>query len=263
VAEGQAVLGSTSAKIRRLGRGGRLVFGRRSIQVAGVLPDTAVGAHEVFVSLRTAAHLGITLERYLLIDPSSAIGRKRLTARITRLLPPGVPIRIRGPGETPYFRQGDAVLPTVKMKELFGEFAGRPRPDGTIEADPAWSSRNITIESVPIIGNVQCNRAIFPQLRGALHEIEADGLSSLIDRSQYGGCWVPRFVNRNPKQEISHHSWGVAIDLNVADNPFGRTPHMNPRVVAAFEHWGFTWGGRWLRPDGMHFEFISSPAAAA
>jgi hypothetical protein len=230
--------------------------------VTGVLPDTAIGAHELFVSRGTAARLGITLQRYLLIDPSSGVRRRPLTGRIKKLLPPGVPIRIRGPGETPYFRQGDAVLPTVKMKELFGEFAGRPLPGGAIATDPAWAERNIAIERVPILGPVQCNRAIFSQLRQALGEIEAEGLSYLIDTSQYGGCYVSRFVNWSPTQEISHHSWGVAIDLNVADNPYGRTPHMDPKVVAAFERAGFTWGGRWLRPDGMHFEFISSPSSA-
>ena len=25
------------------------------------------------------------------------------------------------------------------------------------------------------------------------------------------------------------------------------------------EDWGFTWGGRWLVPDGMHFEFVRFP----
>jgi D-alanyl-D-alanine carboxypeptidase len=28
-----------------------------------------------------------------------------------------------------------------------------------------------------------------------------------------------------------------------------------------FERWGFTWGGRWLVPDGMHFEFLRFPQA--
>jgi hypothetical protein len=25
-------------------------------------------------------------------------------------------------------------------------------------------------------------------------------------------------------------------------------------VIAAFEHWGFRWGGLWSPPDPMHFE---------
>jgi hypothetical protein len=31
---------------------------------------------------------------------------------------------------------------------------------------------------------------------------------------------------------------------------------MDPRVVEIFERWGFEWGGRWLVPDPMHFEFV-------
>jgi hypothetical protein len=30
-------------------------------------------------------------------------------------------------------------------------------------------------------------------------------------------------------------------------------------LVAIFRRWGFTWGGRWMRPDGMHFEFQCFP----
>jgi hypothetical protein len=32
---------------------------------------------------------------------------------------------------------------------------------------------------------------------------------------------------------------------------------MDPRVVAIFEKWGFRWGGRWTKPDGMHFELAA------
>jgi hypothetical protein len=42
----------------------------------------------------------------------------------------------------------------------------------------------------------------------------------------------------------------------VSQNRFGRTPHQDPRIVKIFEQWGFAWGGDWLIPDGMHFEFV-------
>jgi hypothetical protein len=30
---------------------------------------------------------------------------------------------------------------------------------------------------------------------------------------------------------------------------------MDPRIVDIFRRWGFAWGGTWVRPDGMHFEY--------
>ena len=55
--------------------------------------------------------------------------------------------------------------------------------------------------------------------------------------------------------DVSHHSWGAALDVNVATNWLGRPPHQDPRLVAAFVRRGFVWGGRFLVPDGMHFEY--------
>jgi D-alanyl-D-alanine carboxypeptidase len=256
LARGEALLGATSAKLRRLAAGAMLRFGTTDLRVAGVVPDAEIGAHEVFVSLRTAARLGVSSPRYLLIDPKRRVSQGRLSARIRALLPPDEPLRIRGPGETTFLRQGDAVLPPVILKELFGEFAARPAPGGFLQVDPRWEATHIVTASVPILGRVRCNRGIVPQLRGALSEVVSDGLSQLIDPSQYGGCYVPKFLLNDPHAGISHHSWGIAIDLNVGQNPFGHTPHQDPRLVQIFEKWGFIWGGRFLVPDGMHFEFV-------
>ena len=33
-------------------------------------------------------------------------------------------------------------------------------------------------------------------------------------------------------------------------------------MVKIFEQWGFTWGGQWLVPDGMHFEFVRFPSGS-
>jgi hypothetical protein len=224
--------------------------------VAGVVPDAAIGANEAFVSMRTADRLGLRTERYVLVDPKPGTARGRLAVRIRDLLSGDVSLRIRGPGETPYFRQGDAVLPQVRMKQLFGEFAARPEPGGYLAIDPGWTSQHIVTTRLPLLGEVRCNRAIVPQLRGALSEIEASGLGHLVNPRQFGGCFSPRFVNRIPNAGLSHHAWGTAVDINVAANPFGRPPTQDRRLVAIFERWGFTWGGRFLIPDGMHFDFI-------
>jgi hypothetical protein len=261
---GSGLLGQMSARVRGVepGETAALWFRPRGtgggvqVPVAGIVSDASVGANEVFVSLRTAMRLGLRIQRYVLIDPAPGVTRGRLAARIRRLLPEVVPLRIRGPGETPYFRQGDAVLPQVRMKELFGEFAARPEPGGYLTIDPGWISDHIVSTRLPLLGPVRCNRAIVPQIRGALSEIEASGLGQLVNPMQFGGCFSPRFTNRIPSAGISHHAWGAAVDVNVAANPFGRPPTQDRRLVAIFGRWGFTWGGRFLIPDGMHFDFI-------
>jgi hypothetical protein len=218
LARGQAALGEMSAEVRGLGGGGTLVFGPRRVRVAGILPDPAVGAHEVFVSRRTAAALGITRERYLLVDPAPGARRQDLIRAIRRLLPPGFLLRVRGPGETPFFRHGDAVLPPVQLKLLFGEFAARPLPTGLIVPDPRWVRRHIVAARVPILGTVTCHRTLIPQLRGALEELTREGLAGLVDPAGYAGCYAPRYINRDPRSALSHHSWGVALDLNARAN---------------------------------------------
>ena len=260
---GKVLLGESSADLRELGPGATLRFGKRSVKVAGVLPDELLGAHELLASRRTASRLtargGELRPRYALIAPRPGARAGRVRNRLGTILPPGTPMQVRLPGTTPFFRQGDAVLPPVTLKSLFGEFAARPAAGGFLRMSPGWERANIKKETVPIIGRVQCNEAILSQLEGALREIKRSGLAHLVDPSDYGGCYSPRFINRVPGLGISHHAWGVALDVNVSRNPFGRSPEQDRRIVDIFGRWGFTWGGGWLVPDGMHFEYIRPP----
>jgi len=263
LARGQVLLGATSARIRRLGPGATLVFGSRRLYVAGVVPDADIGAHEVFASAKTASRFGLRTHTYLLLSPAGGASLSRLSARIHRVVPSDLPVQIRLPGQATYLRRADSVLPPVMEKLRFGEFAANPapRPGGWLSIDPAWVARHILTAWVPILGQVACNRAVIPQLRGALGDLAREGLASLIHLGDYGGCYAPRLVPGLPGQVVSHHAWGSAIDVNVSVNLLGSPPHQDPRVVSAFEHWGFTWGGRWLVPDGMHFEIIRQVTA--
>jgi hypothetical protein len=63
-------------------------------------------------------------------------------------------------------------------------------------------------------------------------------------------------VMRIPTASISHHSWGAAVDINSLSNPYGAQPHQPPSLLSVMEANGFTWGGRWTVPDGMHFEYV-------
>jgi hypothetical protein len=261
VANGEGILGATSASLRGLGPGAILDLGRgRRIRIAAVLPDDLVGAAELLVSKETGRRIGVTQDRYLLIQPS--VGRTLSTRKLLRELRPLLPtdlgvnrdVQVRTPGQTPYLRAGDAVLPPVLVKAFFGEFAARPGDEaGTLEVDPAWRASHLVTIRIPVLGMVTCNRGIIPQLRAAMGEVQADGLTSTVE--SFHGCFVPRFIGWSSTNMISYHSWGIAFDINLAGNLRGAAPHQDPRLVRILARWGFLWGGSWLVPDGSHFEF--------
>jgi D-alanyl-D-alanine carboxypeptidase len=269
VENGEGILGSTSASVRGLGPGAILDFGgAEQVRIAGVLPDELVGAAELLVSEETGRRIGIVRDRYLLVQPADGY---RLTSRsLRRAIQPLVPrtlgvfgrVQVRAPGETPYFRAGDAVLPPVSLKSVFGEFAARTLKGdpGYIEVDPEWRRTHLVTTRIPLLGRVTCHRGIVPQLRGAMTELRSTGYGRLIE--SFNGCFVPRFISRDPTAMLSHHTWGIAFDTNLSSgNYYGDPPHQHPRLVATLERWGFLWGGRFVVPDGNHFEYRRSPAS--
>ena len=171
------------------------------------------------------------------------------------MLEPGQPLRFRPSGVNPFLRYGDAVLPQLTIKASFGEFAVRPVPgEQFFEIEESWRRRNIRTTTLPVVGEVTCHRSLIPQLRAAMKEVLARDLAYTIQRGQYGGCYAPRFVANGHR--LSHHTWGIALDLNVSENPPGIRPNLDRRLVTVMRDHGFTWGGDWLVPDGMHFEWV-------
>jgi D-alanyl-D-alanine carboxypeptidase len=255
----RVLLGRSSARLRHVGTGGRLRLApdpgdgpRRWLTVAGVVDDSLIGAAEVAVTRAGARALGVATDRYLLLAYRGP--RAAVVAAVRRVLPAGLPARVRGPGETPFLRAGDAVLPQAMVKERFGEFAWRPGPAGGFVQDPAWRSAHLATARVPILGRVRCNRALLPALTGAMAELSRRGLARLVDPKTYAGCWNPRLTRGGGG--ISRHAWGAALDLNVNGDP--ASTRQDPRLVQVMAHWGFTWGGRWLVPDPIHFEWLGA-----
>jgi len=147
-----------------------------------------------------------------------------------------------------------AVLTGASVSDAVGHFSFTNGPDGTIVPDSRWVRDYIRTEDVPILGSVTCNKAMLPQLRGALTEIQRLGLASAIHPDEYQGCYYPRYIGRDPSNGLSLHSWGIAVDLNVPGNQRGTVGEMDRTVVAVFKRWGFAWGGDWSYTDPMHFE---------
>jgi len=145
------------------------------------------------------------------------------------------------------------LLSFVELKKIFGEFTYKPTHGRFVAQEKAWMDRFIVETRVPILGVIKCNRRLLPQLTGAMLELQRRGLASLVRTNQ--GCWSPRMQVGNTF-DVSRHAFGIAVDINAPQNPYGETPHQDHRLVEVMERWGFTWGGRWLVPDGMHFEFV-------
>ena len=255
---GEAVLGETSARLRGVDAGDRImVAGGPTLVVTAVVPDALVAAAEVVVSTATAAEVGIATERFVLVTATD--DADATASDIRALVPPGTRLRVRRPGETPYLRSSDAVLPQARIKDVFGEFAYRPAATGARELhlDPAWTAANIVDAELPVIGRLRCHRALVPALRGAMQELADRNLAGLVEGSQ--GCFNPRLIRVGG--EISRHAWGAAVDLNVGSNPTGVASIQDERLVAVMERWGFVSGADWLVPDPGHFEYVGPPRA--
>jgi hypothetical protein len=256
LSRGQALLGATSASLRRLGPGSVIdLAGGGSVTVAGIVSDPAVGGAELAVDTATGAALGLATDRYLLASYEG--DRSALERRLRAGLGADAAVRFRGPGETPVLRHGDAVLPQARIKERFGEFAYRPGAGDEFTQDAAWQEANLVTVDLPIIGTARCHRGIVEALTGALDEVVASNLTGLVDPGGFAGCWNARTTRAGTS--ISRHAWGVAVDLNFGTNPTGLASVQDPRLVAIFRRWGFTEGSRWLVPDAGHFEYVSPP----
>jgi hypothetical protein len=246
---GGALEARTEVSLRNAGAGLHLFFDG-DVHVDGAVSNASTQGYEL---LTRAAPPGWG-DRFYLVRPASG-ARTKLAARIRSSLPPGTLYRIRSRSETPYLRYADAVPPQMAVKMAFGEFAAVREPGGRLGVEPAWRARHIVAARVRVLGRVTCNRALIPDLRAAMRDLQRQGLAHLVDSGDYEGCYSPRFIVSDPSAGISRHSWGAAVDLNASANPYGSPPHQDRRLVEAMERHGFTWGGRWLRPDGMHFEW--------
>ena len=260
LAPGQALLGRTSAGLRRLGPGGVLrVAGGLELTVAAVVDDTAIGGAELAVDRASGEALGLTTPRFVLAAYTG--DRAAIETRWRAALSGGDNVRFRGPGETPFLRHGDAVLPQAQIKARFGEFAYRPGAGDQVEQDPAWQQANLVQVELPIIGRARCHRDVVGALAGALGEVERSGLAPLVDPAGFAGCWNARRTRGGIA--LSRHAWGVAVDLNAGANPTGFASVQDPRLLEVFARWGFTEGSGWLVPDAGHFEYVAPPTTSA
>lgn len=255
---GTVVLGETSADLRRTAVGDVLVLAGTPYEIVGIAPDAVVSAAEV-VFAKSDPTLPLVTDRFALV--ATDVARTEFEEAVRSLYDGPAALRVRAEGETPWLRHGDAVLPQVFIKQALGEFAYTARSGSDFVQGQAFLDEQIVAVDVPILGEAVCHEVVAEMLSNAMSQLVAEGLGHLVDPAGFAGCWNPRFIRSatGTPSGVSRHSWGAAVDINAPSNPIGSVGTQDPRLVQIMLEWGFTWGGDWLVPDPMHFEYGSVP----
>ncbi len=255
VARGEAVASHDAAKAMRLELGKELRVAPKAAGAdlplrLGALATTGVPGTDLVVDEETAKALGLPRATGMLLTAGKDKDPVALAGKVERLAGEADVDLLTPPAANPV-----AFLSGSKAAKAFGAFSYRYFPDGTIQPDARWVRENIRSATLPIVGRVTCHRLMLPQLRGALQDVVDAGLQDTLH--SYDGCYVPRFIERNPENSISLHTWGIAIDMDASTNYRGIAGTMDPEVVNIFKRWGFRWGGDWKYTDPMHFELAA------
>lgn len=272
----RVVMGESSAAFHGVEPGDTIDFGISSAivryTVAAVAPDSEVGGTEVLMTVDQARRLGANVDTRVVVMPPFDRARLQLA-----LLAFGISndplVRVRTTWDA---FDPDSTLSLIETKQALGEFDidyANLSADGWTQIDPVWRAENLPAdrEAYPTGIRARCHNAIRNAMFGALNEI-ATLLPQLVNSrptgidvantNSYGGCSIglARFSRYGASVgTISRHSWGQAIDMSTVDNCQGCVPQFDCRIVQVFRRYGFSWGGNYLRPDGMHFEWVGEP----
>lgn len=152
------------------------------------------------------------------------------------------------------------------------KFYGNPdtnrdgRPDAKWEADNlvritppyrmvlAWDTERTVSK---IVVHEKCANSLLLCLTKIADHYKTDEAIQHARMHLYGGCYNFRLMRGG--SSLSIHSWGAAIDLDPANNGFGKRwsqgiKMMPIEVVNIFRAEGWVWGGKWRKPDAMHFQ---------
>ena len=264
VGEGRIVMGASAASQNGVLAGDLVtLMGWNGIpatfEVGSVQPDPVISGVEAVISLESAAQLGFTRPfsiRAWGFDNREAVQASMQVLRNTWKLGP---MRIRFSWQEALL---DDTVPQASIKVLLGDFWVKRSINGTLQIDPGWKSVHIASVSLPLVGRIRCNPVVATAAAEALQELADAGLAPLIhatDSRLRGGCFSARetrSLNGNSGHNLSRHTWGAAIDINPSQNQYGGASRMDGRVIDAFRRHGFVWGGSFLVPDPMHFEFV-------
>lgn len=232
--------------------------------VADVVPDVITGGTELLVSLAAGDRLGVARESRVVLWGFES--RAAVHAELVRQNLISTSVRIRRSWDPP---DPDDTLGMTQTKVALGEFAYRVNSSGSVSLDSTWKNANITSGSIGrLLLQTGCHREVRVALADAMNEVISSGLENTInyyDANRAGGCFLARFNRLTPNSSVgflSRHSWGMAVDTNTVGSCQGCAPPDFATktggcdVIRIFRKHGFAWGGNFLTPDGMHFEWV-------
>jgi hypothetical protein len=111
-------------------------------------------------------------------------------------------------------------------------------------------SHVLDYEGNPWGHRIYANYIMEEPLRKAFSLIVERGLASELHT--YDGCFNIRRMKSG--SSLSVHSWGLAVDFNAAENPFGGSVNFSDAFIRCFADAGFEAGALWRTKDGMHFQ---------
>jgi hypothetical protein len=147
----------------------------------------------------------------------------------------------------------------AEITKFYGDPTPFIRDDGTIS--PLWEMRMVKVDlpgPLPlgwrpdvVVTAVRVNVVIAGETDAVLRAIHAAGLWTKLVTYDGGFAWR----QQRGSSRLSMHGFGGALDFNAATNHLGTKGDMDPEVVVIVEAHGWEWGGRWKRPDPMHWQF--------
>ncbi len=254
LAPDELVLGDRSAALRRLEVDDTITFEKATLTVGAIVPESLMSGYEMiattaepFVEKRMetrAVHVLYNWSRYRLALEVRARVDEDTTYRVSERT-------------SSADRGGLAVRSQSFIKEVFGEFAYQPTGGRSFVIDPDWINANIVDVRIPLLGRTRCHRVFAEMLTTIMQDLAANGLSNVIDRSAFAGCWNGRYIADSYR--LSRHAFGAAADINIFNTPDeGPGSPVHPELLSRMEAAQITSGHLWAKSDAGHFEYFGS-----
>ena len=172
------------------------------------------------------------------------------------LIPATEPIRVEGPGDSPYMRVANGVNPPIVLKQVFGEFAAAldPANPASFRIAPAWTKasrdplRAVAGEAhlPPCSCTTSCARCSASNARGWV----ADPLDRRVLQRPHGRSEPDQPASFHVRRRGRHQRARERVRREAHDGPTHRRDLRGARVQL---------GRDFLIPDGMHFEYGGGP----